>query len=53
MRKRHLIDQNNDKRQKNLKNVNGDVNVGTKVKMPNHLHVELPDVDLFDDDHLC
>ena len=46
MRKRHFIDKNNDKTSKTMTNANCDVNIGSKVKMPNSLHAGLPDVDL-------
>ena len=43
MRKRHFIDQINDK---TMKNENFDFNVGVKVEMPNSLQAGLRDVDL-------
>ena len=46
MRKRHFIDQINDKTSKTIKNKNFHVNVGVKVEMPNFLHAGLRDVDL-------
>ena len=46
MRKRHFIDKNNDKTSKTRTDANCDVNIGSKVKMPNSLHAGLPDVDL-------
>ena len=46
MRKRHFIDQINDKTSKTMKNENCDVNVGVKVEMRNSLHAGLRDVDL-------
>ena len=46
MRKRHCIDQINDKTSKTMENQNCDVNVGVKVEMPNSLHAGLRDVDL-------
>ena len=39
MRERHLIDKINDKTSKAMKKANCDVNVRSKVKMSNSLHV--------------
>ena len=46
MRKRHFIDQINDKTSKTMKNENCDVNVWVKVEMRFVLHAGLRDVDL-------
>ena len=46
MRKRHFIDQINDKTSKIMKNKNCDVNVWVKVDMTFVLHAGLRDVDL-------
>ena len=46
MRKRHFIDQINDKTSKTMKNENCDVNIWVKVEMLNSLLAGLRDVDL-------
>ena len=46
MRKRHFIEQINDKTSETMKNENCDVNVRVKVEMQNSLHAGLRDVDL-------